>query len=222
VGAPLPVALADEGRLLLAYLPEVPIPGWDGSWTRVVDLDTTDPVVLVRLTGVAAWQWGPPNDEAFQGHPLADRGLRPYGVFHVEGSSWIRQLEQMNWVHPQHRPEVYGDLTHLVFTFHDSTLEAITHGFTAEPRRSNGGRHQRDAAVALVALNRGQALVGASSSQHRPAMPSTLDVVENEAPATRPRVAPFQVTRMSLAPPFIGAITRPSIIDLVGHGALCP
>jgi hypothetical protein len=100
VGAPLPVALADEARLLLAYLPDVPVPGWDGTWTQVVDLHTATPVVLVRFMVVEAWQWGPPNDEAFQGHPLADRGLRPYGVFRVEGSSWVRQLERMNRVHP--------------------------------------------------------------------------------------------------------------------------
>ncbi|HEX8863370.1 MAG TPA: hypothetical protein VGC06_30595 [Actinomycetes bacterium] len=62
---------------------------------------------------MAAWQWGPPNDEALQGHPLVDRGLRPYGVFRVEGSSWIRQLERMNRVHPQHRPEAFRDLCHL-------------------------------------------------------------------------------------------------------------
>jgi hypothetical protein len=74
----------------------VPTPRWDGTWIRIADLDTADPVVLVRLTEVAAWQWGPPNDEAFQGHPLANPGLRPYGVFRVEGSSWIRQLERMN------------------------------------------------------------------------------------------------------------------------------
>ncbi len=134
VGAPLPVALAGEGRLLLAYLLDVPVPGWDGSWTRAVDLDTATPVVLACFMGVVAWQWGPPNDEAFQGHPLADRGLRPYGVFRVEGSSWIRQLERMNRVHPQHRPEAFKDLNHFVFTFHDSTLEAIAQAFTTEPR----------------------------------------------------------------------------------------
>jgi hypothetical protein len=134
VGAPLPVALADEGRLLLAYLLEVPVPGWDGTWTRLVDPDTADPVVLVRFTGVTAWQWGPPNDEAFQGHPLADRGLRPYGVFRVDDSSWIRQVERMNRVHSQHRPEMFSDLVHVVFTFHDSTLEALAREFIAEPR----------------------------------------------------------------------------------------
>jgi hypothetical protein len=75
VGAPLPVVLADEGRLLLAYLLDVPVPGWDGTWTRVVDVDTATPVVLVRFTGVAAWQWGPPNDEVRQAL-VAARNLR--------------------------------------------------------------------------------------------------------------------------------------------------
>lgn len=134
VGAPLPVVAADEGTLLLAYLPEAPVPGWDGTWAERVDRDSAGPVVLVRFAGVAAWQWGPPNDEAFQGHPLADRGLRPYGVFRVEHSSWMRQLERMNRVHPQHRPAAFKDLAHLVFTFHDSTLEVLAQRFITEQR----------------------------------------------------------------------------------------
>ena len=40
----------------------------------------------------------------------------------------------MNRVHPQHQPELFSDLAHLVFTFHDSTLEAVAQTFTAEPR----------------------------------------------------------------------------------------
>jgi hypothetical protein len=55
-------------------------------------------------------------------------------VFRIEGSSWIRQLERMNRVHPQHRPELFSDLVHLVFTFHDSTLEAVAQAFTTQPR----------------------------------------------------------------------------------------
>ena len=51
--------------------------------------------------------FGPPNDEAFDGHPLARRGLRPYGAFEVTHSSWIRQLEQMNSVHPHHSPPLF-------------------------------------------------------------------------------------------------------------------
>src|SRR5262245_11285948 len=72
--------------------------------------------------------FGPPNDEAFYGHPLAARGLHPYGTFQVEHSSWIRQLERMNSVHPRHRPDMFRRLKHYVFAFHDSTFECIAEG----------------------------------------------------------------------------------------------
>jgi hypothetical protein len=44
-----------------------------------------------------AHQFGPPNDEAFLGHPLAERGLHPYAGFEVQNSSWVRALEEMNY-----------------------------------------------------------------------------------------------------------------------------
>ncbi len=34
-----------------------------------------------------AFTFGPPNDEAFSGHPLASRGLHPYGAFEMQHSS---------------------------------------------------------------------------------------------------------------------------------------
>jgi hypothetical protein len=76
--------------------------------------------------------FGPPNDEAFTGHPLASRGLEPYAVFEVEQSSWIRQLERMNAVHPNHKPELFASYRHFVFAFHDSTFEAVADGFEVQ------------------------------------------------------------------------------------------
>ena len=35
-------------------------------------------------------------DEAFSGHPLAERGLQPYSTFEVLDSSWIRGLMKRN------------------------------------------------------------------------------------------------------------------------------
>jgi hypothetical protein len=51
--------------------------------------------------------------------------LTPYGAFRIQNSSWIRQLERMNSVHRYHRPERYAELTHLIFSFHDSTVECV-------------------------------------------------------------------------------------------------
>jgi len=73
--------------------------------------------------------FGPPNDEGLHGHPLAERGLEPYGVFVVSPSSWLRALVRMNAVHPRHRDEHFDGLCHFVFTFHDSTFECIARGF---------------------------------------------------------------------------------------------
>ncbi len=76
--------------------------------------------------------FGPPNDEAFAGHPLASRGLQPYGAFEVLASSWIRQLERMNAVHRHHDPEDFAVYRHIVLAFHDSTFECIAEGYTCE------------------------------------------------------------------------------------------
>ena len=90
------------------------------------------PLALVRFSLCYASLFGPPNDEAFDGHPLAQRGLKPYGAFVIEHSSWVRQLEQMNAVHPYHKPARFLARKHYVLSFHDSTFECVADGYTVE------------------------------------------------------------------------------------------
>ena len=131
VGAPLPVVLSDDYRLLLAYILQEDNPDWDGTTVRVVDFESSgESLALVEFHRRASFMFGAPNDEAFHGHPLYSRGLKPYGAFVIENSSWVRQLERMNSVHSHHRPERYEDLKHYVFAFHDSTFECVAESFT--------------------------------------------------------------------------------------------
>jgi hypothetical protein len=135
VGSPRPLVLASEGRVVLAYYvvsPEIlQLP--EGVRGRTIG---DEPFSVVLLRRCSAHMFGPPNDEAFAGHPLASRGLQPYGAYRIEHSSWIRQLERMNSVHPRHQPERYRQLNHLVFAFHDSTFECVCQGF--ETKTSEG------------------------------------------------------------------------------------
>src|SRR4051812_7108799 len=104
VGAPCPVVLAGEHALSVAYFLQDPPDAWDGKTVRVVSPETSaEPAAIVRFSGVYAHMFGPPNDEAFSGHPLAERGLQPYGAFEVLDSSRVRGLERMNAVHPRHQ-----------------------------------------------------------------------------------------------------------------------
>lgn len=129
VGAPLPLVLQVEDRCLLAFYVQVPNPGWDVTSTRIVYPDSAEePVAIVQFELPRATYLGAPNDEAFEGHPLASRGLRPYAAYEVRDSSWVRTLERMNSVHPSHSPAPFRSLRHYVFAFHDSTFECVARG----------------------------------------------------------------------------------------------
>jgi hypothetical protein len=130
IGAPVPVVVADEHRVVLAYYLDNRDPAWDGTYVRLIDrVSDNEPIALICFSSCSAHMFGPPNDEAFEGHPLAARGLSAYRAFRIEHSSWIRQLERMNSVHPYHRAECFDALSHFVFAFHDSTFECVCESF---------------------------------------------------------------------------------------------
>ncbi|MBP7687254.1 MAG: hypothetical protein KA765_05080 [Thermoflexales bacterium] len=138
VGAPLPVIISDELTVTLAYIVSEPDPDWDGTYVNVVSPDSEDTAIaIIKFHRPYAHMFGPPNDEAFSGHPLAKRGLHPYGVFQVRDSSWIRRLERMNSVHSQHDAKQFEKINHYVFAFHDSTFECVAEGFEVLTRRGS-------------------------------------------------------------------------------------
>ena len=133
VGAPCPRLLAGEHTLHLVYYVEESrlAPPWSEVQPRPEATgDSDDLCAVVEFSRPYAHMFGPPNDEAFSGHPLAARGLTPYSVFEVDGSSWVKTLERMNSVHPYHRPERFAAFKHFIFSFHDNTFECIAEAFS--------------------------------------------------------------------------------------------
>ena len=105
---------------------------------KVVGPDT-DEILVARVTFERpyAHMFGPPNDEAFAGHPLAGRGLRPYSAAEISDSSWIRTLERMNAVHRYHDPARFEVLRHFIFAFHDTTFECVARQYTTHLERGS-------------------------------------------------------------------------------------
>lgn len=148
VGAPLPMVLADEDRVFLAYRVSEPDPHWDGSYTNIVSPDTSGTIAIVSFNRCSVHMFGPPNDEAFGGHPLAKRGLRPYAAWEVHHSSWLALRIKMNRIHPRHSDRLFSDLRHFIFAFHDSTFECLAKDFTASLFRGS----MNDAVARMAAL----------------------------------------------------------------------
>ena len=134
VGAPIPIVISEELCTTVAFYGQTFDPDWDGTTVRIIDANADDePIVIVRFSLCYAHQFGAPNDEAFEGHPLHERGLEPYSNFEIVNSSWLRQLEKMNSVHPYHDKESFlNEQRHFVLAFHDSTFECIARDYTVE------------------------------------------------------------------------------------------
>jgi hypothetical protein len=132
-GAPQPTVLATEERLLLVYsLPGLEL-GQIGPAGRMVmpeDLpEGYDPTVILEFVRPLAHFFGPPNDEALSGHPLASHGLSSHAAFEVRFSSWIREMEIRNRDHERHDATFFEGHRHFIVTFHDSTFECVAQDF---------------------------------------------------------------------------------------------
>jgi hypothetical protein len=141
-GAPSPVLVADDkGSVTLLFC----------ASQSATSASSDEAIAIVRFTGCLAHSLGLPNDEALAGHPLAARGLTSYGALRVFRSSWVNALETMNRVHPRHRPEVYRELTHFVYTFHESVFQCVAKGANAIVRAQS-----RNAAIEAIVRELGE------------------------------------------------------------------
>lgn len=114
-GAPCPLVLADEHRVVLSYL----LPGSpEGSLSAIV-----------CFKDAATHSLGDPNEDTLHGHTLWKSGLRHYGAFNVEHSPVIKELERMNSVARFYSAERFRKLRHFVITMHDSTFECVAQSF---------------------------------------------------------------------------------------------
>ncbi|MGB1252092.1 MAG: hypothetical protein ACPG8W_15850 [Candidatus Promineifilaceae bacterium] len=85
------------------------------------------PQAIVEFDAPLKTQFGVPNDEALDGHPLSDSGLGAYDAFEVINSRWLAEERRRNQVVFPDSKFMYR---HFIFTFHDSTFECLANDLT--------------------------------------------------------------------------------------------
>lgn len=86
-------------------------------------------VAVVHFLGCACTKMGTPNDEVLHGHALYGLGLEFYKPMVVQNSTWITELESINFVHRDYRPESWQNLRHYILPFQDCTFECVAEDF---------------------------------------------------------------------------------------------
>jgi hypothetical protein len=139
IGAPLPHLLANDYRALLSFYLREPDPDWDGTYVTMKDprQGSVESLALVEFKLCYSARLGVPNDEVFDGHPLAGKGLDGYTAQLVKNSRWLREMEAINRGHHRYNPDSWRDLNHYVFWFHDSTFECVAKSYTVECYRES-------------------------------------------------------------------------------------
>jgi hypothetical protein len=133
-GAPSPHLIKNDYRTYLAFLVNEVDPHWDGIYIKAKNPNAkfVQTLALVTFQGCSSAKLGSPNDEVFEGHPLAGKGMDGYSAQIIENSPWIAEVEAINKVHTQYNPERWRNRKHYIFWFHDSTFECIADSFTVE------------------------------------------------------------------------------------------
>jgi hypothetical protein len=134
IGAPLPYLLQNDYKTFLIFLLADTQPCYDGSLVTLVSPADKNPsnMAVVEFKGCMCSKMGAPNDEVYEGHPLHGKGFEGYSPLRVVNSEWIKELETINSVHRQYRPERWRTLGHYIFGFHDCTFECVAQTFVVE------------------------------------------------------------------------------------------
>jgi len=136
-GAPMPHMLRSDYRTFLVFLVQ-DVPDWNDPSTLEHRGDqSAENLAIVEFEGCICAKMGTPNDEVWSGHPLYGKGFDGYAAMVVENSLWLKELETINSVHPQYKPERWRERTHYILPFHDSTFECVAKRFKVETRDAN-------------------------------------------------------------------------------------
>ena len=129
VGAPCPIILAGDASLWLAYYIAEKSPWFEEKWSKIwsdsdeLCIEQCFAIVVVKSPQVH--MFGAPSEETFDGHPLSKRGLRRFGIFEIENSSWIKELEKVDSIAQCPTTLYHTKFRHFIFGFHDSTFECV-------------------------------------------------------------------------------------------------
>jgi hypothetical protein len=127
-----PFVVANERRVAVAYRID------EAEFERFGPfVEGDDPCCVVVFSDAAFHQFGPPNDDDLDAHPLAQHGLRRYTAHEIENSSLVADA----WG----QASSSNGLRHFVITFQDSTYECVAADCTVVGIYGNGDIARREA-----------------------------------------------------------------------------
>ncbi len=136
-GAPSPLFVGDEHRVLLAYFAKDDDDVCDSEGVvepQLIEPNAVDQLVAVCAMDYYAVQSEPFHWESLERHPLRDKGLRLCSVFELKASSWNAELAPPD--KGLLNPRKFERWKHMMFVFHDSIFEVVCRNLRSQASRT--------------------------------------------------------------------------------------
>lgn len=123
-GSPCPSVYSNGHKTFLTYLAREP--------QTLDDFNNGESFGVVEFLRCHSFRFGIVNDEAANGHPLYEHGLKIYQAHEIINSKWIAELKDIHRVHPGFKESFWSKRKHYLLFFHDEIFECIAEDYRVE------------------------------------------------------------------------------------------
>lgn len=86
--------------------------------------------VRLLFTECLVFKCGYPNEEIYMHYDYYTQGsMRKYHLYEILESNWIKELNEMNKIHPKHSNKLFKNEKHFIILFEDVVFECISNSY---------------------------------------------------------------------------------------------
>ncbi len=125
-GAPSPTIISNDTELFIVFYMDID----DMLALHQRNIIYDSGVVVFKFDKYIKYTFGMPGNETIQGHPYSKLGIKSYSFYELKNSDFIKELQNIDKIHPYYNQEKWYKYKHYILTFHDNMFECIAQGFT--------------------------------------------------------------------------------------------
>lgn len=125
-GSPSPTIISNDSELFIAFYADKK---GEASEPKERNLIYDTGIFALKFKVYLKYSFGLPGNETIQNHPYSKLGLKSFSFYELKDSNLIKELQNIEKVHPYYDPEQWKLYKHYILTFHDNMFECIALDF---------------------------------------------------------------------------------------------
>lgn len=137
-GSPSPLIISNDSDLFLAF--------YANEESEISEPQERNPIYdtgifALKFKAYLKYIFGIPGNETIEGHPYSKLGMTSFSFYELKNSNLIKELQDIQKVHPYYDPEKWKAYKHYILTFHDNMFECVAENFEVSRENVSTYKH---------------------------------------------------------------------------------